>query len=128
MPARMFRRLVIALAVAGLGSSAAGCAGARRCCSPSCASTSHVALSEIDPTVVDPDTSALQSDDAVQLASAMTGRETTYRGLTPSQCQCLAVDASALGNLLSSERRTVKSPGVLRHHAAHRSDVERRML
>lgn len=128
MPARMFRRLVIALAVAGLGSAATGCAGARRCCSPSCASTNHVALSEIEPTVAEPDTSALKSEDAVQLASALTGRETSYRGLTPSQCQCLSVDASALGNLLASERRTVKSAGVLRHHAAHRSDVERRML
>ncbi len=98
MPFRMFRRPVIALILTAIAGTAAGCACGEACCNAGCADSGHLTLAETEPVVADPDTSATQTADAVQLASAMTGRETPYRGLTPSQCQCLAVNAPPLVN------------------------------
>lgn len=118
------RALLLAMLVSAMG----GCAAGQPACGPACTSATYSVLPESDARVTEPDTSALAAVDAVQLATAITGRDVPYRGLTPSECQCLAVDASALGNLLSAERRTVKTPGPLHPRAAHRSDVERRLL
>jgi hypothetical protein len=88
-----------------------------------------VELPEVEPKAAPIDVSIARSTDAVQLATAIVARESNYRALTPVECQCLAVRASAIGNLLSSERGTVKSfHSFFRPRQAHRSDVERRML
>lgn len=128
MPAGSRLRLALAAVLAGLLAGLTGCACGSACCPASGSQNAHLTLADTEPAVSTIDTTALAETDAVQLASLMTARETSFRGLTPSLCQCLAIDASPLGNLLSSERRSVKEAGPLRHGAAHRADVERRML
>lgn len=116
--------LVIALALSLLG--AAGCAGGG---SSGSARRGGLVLPHAEPRPTSPDLSALQTANPVQQATALGELDNTYRGLTPIECQCLAVEASALGDLLSSERGTVKSfHSFFRPREAHRSSVERRML
>lgn len=122
---RQSTALVLGLAIATL--SIAGCAGRSACC-VSTGGGGRAVLADVEPVVASPNLSALAEHDAVQLASAVTSRSVTHRGLTPIECQCLAVSASSLGKLLSSERGTVKTPHAWFHRAAHRASVERRML
>ncbi|MBX9791063.1 MAG: TolC family protein [Pirellulales bacterium] len=50
-----------------------------------------------------------------------------YRGLTPLEAQCLAVMHSALGNLLSNERRAMREkPGLC--HPDRVAEIKRRVL
>lgn len=119
-------RSALKLALAFILAGAVGCAGGGTSYP---ARNGGVVLPDAEPTSSAPDVSAAGSANAMRLAMAIAAREETYRALTPPECQCLAVDASTLGNLLSSERGTIKSfSSFLRPREAHRSSVERRML
>ncbi|MGD9646831.1 MAG: TolC family protein [Pirellulales bacterium] len=50
-----------------------------------------------------------------------------YRGLTPIECQCLAVMHSALGNMLSGERRAMREKAEI-CHPDRVAEVKRRVL
>jgi hypothetical protein len=50
-----------------------------------------------------------------------------YRGLTPLECQCLAVMHSALGNLLSGERRAMREKAEI-CHPDRVAEIKRRVL
>lgn len=100
-----------------------GCArlGHRRQCCPPDNGTVQYPLPEIERGSLSPDLSNMGSLSEV---NAILGTRSghAYRALTPQQCQCLAAEASSLGNLFEADRRSVIATASKKHHGPTRAE------
>jgi hypothetical protein len=120
-------RLLGMLLAGALGLAACGCAHGRRDCAPCCDPACPDELPEVErgAIYVDVDGAALAADVEAALGDPAAP---IYRALTPEQCQCLAAEASRLGNALADERAALDAEQSWCQRRSAESELRRSLL